>query len=194
MQEATGQPVNKLLAKLGGKPMIRHIAEVMLASQLDEVRVVLGHQAEEIAAALDGLPVTHIYNPHHASGQASSLQAGLNSLGDEISDMLVMLGDMPLLTVGHIDQLLNLHAVGSTTQPALRASRITAAAFGTQRGHPVIWGRSYFDELLRLTGDQGGRPLFDSYQDALTLVDLGDNAVLRDADTPDALAALKQDF
>jgi molybdenum cofactor cytidylyltransferase len=62
--------------------------------------------------------------------------------------------------------------------------------FAGERGNPVLWGRQHFDALKGLTGDKGARALFDQYTDEIVEVAMPDDAVLKDADTPEALAAL----
>src|SRR5262245_46695849 len=68
---------NKLLCEIAGSPMVRHVAASALGSAAHPVLVVTGHQEQEVRAALAGLAVTFIANPHYASGLMSSLKAGI---------------------------------------------------------------------------------------------------------------------
>lgn len=192
--EDPDQVSNKLLADMGGKPMIRQIAETMLASELGKLYIVVGHQAEAIAAALDGLAVQLIFNPDYRLGQSTSLRAGLAAIDDKYTDLLVMLGDMPLISIDLINQLLVAHQNGPEQIMQKRSARITCPVFDTMQGHPVIWGRSFFPELSKMKGDQGGKPLFEQYPDAVQTVPVSDDGVLRDADTPDMLADIRTRF
>ena len=97
---------NKLLADIGGKPMVRHTVEAALASRAAPVVVVTGHMAAEVAAALDGLDVTLAANPDYATGLASSLKVGVRVLQGNQDGILVLLGDMPRIERGHIDRLI----------------------------------------------------------------------------------------
>ena len=67
---------NKLLAELGGKPLLRHAVEAALASRLDPVIVVTGNDAAGIEKALAGLNVTFAHNAHFADGLSTSLENG----------------------------------------------------------------------------------------------------------------------
>ena len=69
--------VNKLIAEIGGKPLVRIAAEQALASRAAPVIVVTGHQRAEVEAALDGLPVRLVHNPDYADGLGTSLKAGI---------------------------------------------------------------------------------------------------------------------
>jgi molybdenum cofactor cytidylyltransferase len=179
--------INKLLAPLAGKPLVRHATEAMLASELDEVIVVVGHEADKVAAALDGLPVRLVFNAHHASGQASSVATGIGALAADVSDVIIGLGDMPLLTAAMIDRLLRAHL-----DQADHHRRITMPLVGSKRGNPVVWGRAFLPELAALSGDSGGRQLLDDHIAAHNPVMSDDAAWLQDVDTVDALAALDQ--
>ena len=68
---------NKLLADIGGKPMVRRVVEAALASRARPVLVVTGHQADGVRAALAGLEVAFVDNPDYAVGLSSSLKAGI---------------------------------------------------------------------------------------------------------------------
>src|SRR5205814_5377025 len=68
---------NKLVAEIGGKPLVRIAAEQALASRAQPVLVVTGHDRERIEAALSGLAVRFVYNPDFADGLGTSLRAGI---------------------------------------------------------------------------------------------------------------------
>ncbi len=175
-------PTNKLLEPVEGTAMVRRVAEAALGSRAAELIVVTGHQSDEVRAALDGLPVTAVYNPDYAAGLSSSLRAGLNALPAEADAALVLLGDMPLVTAAHCDALLG----------ALNAETLIAiATHDGARGNPVAWSSALFSELRATTGDAGGRALLSTHVDATAMVEIGP-AARSDADTPAALAAVRK--
>jgi len=177
--------VNKLLAVFDGKPMVRHVVEALSQSNVAEKVVVLGHEADKVAAALTGLDVRLVFNPHFASGQGSSVAAGVAALGTDVSDVLIALGDMPLVTTAVIDKLIDAHL----EQPD-HHRRITLPHSDGRRGNPVLWGRAFLPELKALSGDSGGRQLLAEHIVAHNLVAVEDGAVTQDIDTAEALAAL----
>ncbi len=178
---------NKLLAEIGGIPMIRHIAEVMMQSRLDEIMVILGHDAEAVAAALDGTGARLVFNPDYKKGQSTSLRCALDHLDAATSDMMVCLGDMPMITAEVIDAL-----IGAHTATESRATHITLPIAAGRRGNPVIWGESFFAEIAGIKGDTGARPLFEAYPAALNAVPFDTPDLFLDADTPQTLAALRR--
>ena len=177
---------NKLLKDWGGVPMIRHIAEMMAASNLDGISVILGHDAEPVAAALDGMDLRLLFNPNYRQGQSTSLKVAFDNLDSDTTDLLVMLGDMPLVDRAVIDQLLQAHASDEN-----RASKITLPMVEGRRGNPVIWGESFFEEMAAIKGDTGAKPLFETYPAAINPVHFDRPELLLDADTQEALTLMR---
>lgn len=174
---------NKLLQEVRGKPLVRHAVEAQIASRAAPVIVVIGHQQDEVRAALAGLDVTFVHNPDFADGLAGSLKAGLATLPNEVPGVVVSLGDMPNVTAGVIDRL----AQAFADRPDALAVAPTLLG---QRGNPVLLARKLFPEVAKLDGDQGARRLLDAAGDAVEEVALDDPAIALDIDTPEALRAL----
>ena len=177
--------VNKLLASIAGKPLVRHAVESFVATSLSPIIVVVGYESDKVAAALEGLPVQLVFNPDHATGQGSSVGVGVEALDNNVTDAMIGLGDMPLLSSTLLDSLIHTH-IGREGH----ACNITVPAFEGQRGNPVLWGRTFFPELITLAGDRGGRQLLNDHKAAQHLIACDHSSVLRDVDTVDALAAI----
>ena len=178
---------NKLLADIGGRPMVRRIAEAMATSRLDRVTVVLGHEAEAVAGALEGLDLAQTVNPDHADGLSTSLRCGLDHLGGNAGAVLVALGDMPFVGREVIDALALHHLAAGTP-----AEAITLPEVGGRRGNPVIWGRAFFDELKGITGDTGGRALLYAHPAAINPLPWENPDLALDADDPEALESVRR--
>ncbi len=177
-------PRNKLLIAMpDGRPMLAHVVDTVLASRARPVIVVTGHQHQEIAAALAGRQVRIIHAPDHASGQSASLRAGLRALPPEAAAALVCLGDMPLITAPLLDRL-----IAAWNPDAGRT--IVRPVHAGAAGNPVLWDRRHFAEIATLSGDQGARALLHAHADQIAEVETASDAVLRDFDTPQALADL----
>ena len=177
--------VNKLLASIAGKPLVRHAVESFVATSLSPIIVVVGYESDKVAAALEGLPVQLVFNPEHATGQGSSVGVGVEALDNNVTDAMIGLGDMPLLPSTLLDSLIQKH-IGREGH----ACNITIPAFEGQRGNPVLWGKTFFPELITLAGDRGGRQLLNDHTAAQHLITCDHSSVLRDVDTVDALAAI----
>ena len=175
---------NKLLLEIDGKPMVRHVAERVLASSARPVTIVLGHQPDAVKAALGGLDVGFIENPDYADGLSSSLKAGLAAVPESADGAIVCLGDMPGVSTDLVDRLI------AGFNP-VEGRAILAPTRGGRRGNPVLWARRFFDELMTLSGDTGAKHLIGTYGEFLTEIEASDDGVLIDLDTPAALAAYR---
>ena len=108
--------------------------------------------------------------------------AGIRVLGARVEGAMVVLGDMPWITEADLRALLDAFA------PA-EGRGICAPVVGGRRGNPVLWSARYFGALQRLEGDTGGRGLLAEHAGDVYMVAVAGDGVLRDVDTPDALAA-----
>lgn len=178
-------PFNKLLVTdKAGKPMIARTVDNVLSSGARPVIVVTGHHAEEIKAALAGRPVTYIPSPQYEAGLSESLKSGIAAVPPEARAAIVCLGDMPLVTGRIIDRLLAAH-------DADEGRLIAVPTHQGQLGNPILWDRSFFPSLLAMTGDGGGgRRIIRENAEQVAEIDVNDDAVLRDFDTPESLATL----
>lgn len=173
----------KLLARLDGKPLVRHAAEAALGARPRPVVAVLGAHAEAVRDALAGLDLVRVDNPDYRTGLASSLRAGLAALPATCAAAIVVLGDMPRVTAAHLDRL----AESFAGAPELPAAVVPVQA--GRRGNPVLLNlRRLGPDIARLAGDRGAGPLLKGRSDVLEIP--GDPATALDVDTPDTLAAL----
>ena len=174
--------VNKLVATIEGKPLVRIAAEAALASRASPVTVVTGHDAAAVDAALAGLDVAIVHNPDYAEGLSTSLAAGIAALPKDADGAIVLLGDMPRIDAATIDRLI------AALDPE-QGVHIVVPTYRGERGNPVVWSAAWFDALKVLAGDAGGRHLIAANGQVVATVECGP-AVAADVDTPEALAAL----
>ncbi len=184
---ATRMGRNKLVADLAGKPIVRHVAEAVFASQCAHVLVVTGNEPEHVQSALMGLDVRFIHNPEFAHGLSTSLKRGLTELPTDIDGVLVVLGDMPEVSTQHLNRLI------AAFSPNDNRTIIVPTRRG-KRGNPVLWGRVFFADMADVTGDTGAKHLLGQHADQVAEVEIDSDAVLADIDTPEALAALRARF
>jgi len=178
---------NKLLAEINGEPLIRMVVEQALAAQTRPVIVVTGHQRERVEAALSGLPVKFVHNPHFADGLGTSLKAGIAALPADVDGAIVCLGDMPQVDAALIDRLTGAIDPG-------KGALIAVPTIDGKRGNPVVWSRRFFPDLMTVEGDIGARYLIGRYAEAVAEVPVAGTAALTDVDTPEALRAVKAEM
>ncbi|UMY15716.1 nucleotidyltransferase family protein [Methylobacterium organophilum] len=170
----------KLLARLDGKPLVRHAAEAALASRARPVIAVLGAHEEAVGASLDGLDLHRVPNPAYAEGLSGSLRAGLAALPPNTRAAIVMLGDMPRITATHLDALIAAYRLAQGCTCAV------VPVSGGRRGNPVLLDLDRLGgDLAALQGDRGAGAILAARDDVLEIAT--DEAVAFDVDTPEAL-------
>jgi len=179
--------VNKMLAEIGGKPLVRIAAEQAIASHAKPVIVVTGHEREKVEAALKGLPVRFVHNPDYAEGLGTSLKAGISAVPEDADAAIVCLGDMPQVDAALVNRLI------AAFDPE-RGALVVVPSIDGRRGNPVVWSRRFFHDLMAIQGDVGARHLIGNYAEAVVEVPVAGEAALTDVDTPESLLAVKAEI
>ena len=167
---------NKLLEPLDGRPLVRCAVEALVESDVDDVTVVVGHEADRVRETIADLPVETVENPRYEDGLGSSVRLGVSAAADRNADaVLLVLGDMPWVDASSIDLLVDAYARG--------VGDAIAAAYRGRRGNPVLFDSRLFDALTvaHEGGDVGGRGLLTREHGALA-IETGDSGVVRDVD------------
>ncbi len=173
-----GQP--KQLVEFRGRPLVWHAVRVGLEAGLSPLVVVSGAAGDQIRRALEDQSVMLIDNPDWEAGQSSSVRLGLSQVEARCEAAIFLLADMPLMDAELVRQVVRTHRA---TLAPLVAPRVEG-----RRANPVLFDRVTFPDLHQLTGDHGGRALFDSYEP--TWVEWSESAML-DLDTPEDLRRLR---
>jgi molybdenum cofactor cytidylyltransferase len=179
--------INKMLAEIGGKPLVRIAVEQAIASRAKPVIVVTGHQHEKVEAALKDLPVRLVRNPDYAEGLGTSLKTGIAAVPENADGAIVCLGDMPQVDAALIDRL-----VGAFDPE--RGALVIVPSINGRRGNPVVWSRRFFHDLMSVQGDIGARHLIGTYAEAVVEIPVAGEAALTDVDTPESLSAVKAEI
>ena len=164
----------KLLAPLGDRPLLQHALDAANASSLSPIIVVIGADAEAVAAGLRPGRARLVRNPDHASGQASSLRVGLRSL-DASDAAVVVLGDQPNVTAALLDALV-------AAQRTSGAPAVVCAQDG-RRSPPTLLHRDLWGEVDALRGDTGARDVLARRRDVAVFEVADGLARLDDVDT-----------
>jgi molybdenum cofactor cytidylyltransferase len=189
---------DKLLATLEGEPLVVHAVRTLTGADLDAVAVVVDPASGVSGALADagladddtdadaGADVALVENPDAAAGQATSVRRGVAwARGAADADAVVFaLGDMPRVRPETVDRLAAAWHDG-------RGSALAAAHDG-QRGNPVLFDSRHFDALAAVSGDTGGRSVFENAADS-AVVETDDPGVRGDVDTRADLEALRED-
>lgn len=173
----------KLLADVGGEPLIRRSAEALGAVETLEIVVVVPPEHAEIEGALRGLPVRFVVNANAADGMGHSLAVGIGATGQAAQAVIVALADAPS-SGAVLHRLVERYRDGGAT--------IVAPSYRGTFAPPVLFDRAVFGELKALSGDHGARSVVERIPDRVARIDL-DAPPPVDVDTPDDLARLRHD-
>jgi molybdenum cofactor cytidylyltransferase len=177
-----GDSPPKQLLRIGGVPLVRRIVERAAASRLREVLVVVGKAADEVVTSCAGLQVEFVRNPRYAQGQSLSVKLGLAAIDPTSRGAMFIPVDQPGLSVELLDSMIERYL--ETGGP------IVVPTYAGQRGAPVIFDRSLFEELGKIEGDTGGRQLFARHAAGIVELPLDSELALRDLDTMEDLEEL----
>ncbi|MCB1758465.1 MAG: nucleotidyltransferase family protein [Gammaproteobacteria bacterium] len=174
--------VNKLLASYRGKPLVRHAVETVAAAPLFVRICVTGHDARRVGRSIEETGIQIVYNKDHTQGVSSSIITGLRALPAETDGVLIVLGDMPEVTVDILNSL-----IAAFSDNAGRS--ICVPTYRGRRGNPVLWPQTRFSDILALEGDMGARNLLRIHAAEVVEVPVDSDGILHDVDLPDEIAA-----
>lgn len=174
----------KQLEPWGGSTLLGHVVARTLEFDVDEVWVVVGHDAEEIIDRADLGDAYIVENLEWEEGIASSLRVGLDALTrlSRCDTALIVIGDQPDVPVEVVGELLRSHEKAGKP--------VTVPKYRYSWGNPVIVNRSLWPRLMSLEGDEGARRLWQAHPEWVNDVWFSD-AAPRDVDTEADVAELK---
>lgn len=166
----------KLLADLGGRPVLEHAIGAQCAVEgIERVVVVIGAHADELLACVNFMRAEPVVFRRWREGMAGSLRLGVQAL-DGADRVIVTLGDQPLVTPEVIDRFVDAPAGARAT-------------YGGRPGHPVVLGPEHLRAVLGLRGDHGARELLGGG----STIECGQLCSGRDVDTANDLEAIRDE-
>lgn len=175
---------------VSGLPLVLHVTNMLRNAAATPLAVVTGAHHGALAAALDGAPVTCLYNPRHDDGQLASLQRAIAwaRCVAQAEWLLVTLVDVPAVSTGTIAQL-----IAAARRSAACAVRPLHAG---RNGHPVLWRADAWPLLEAADTRLGARHVMHELAAAgrVDTVPVDDPGILRDLDTPEDYARFQQAY
>lgn len=201
---------NKLLLEVGTQTLIEKVVETVLMSKIEEVVVVLGHEAIKIQRVLRGKAVKMVKNPLYQLGMTTSIQAGVQATSKESKGYMIVLGDLAQIEVTELDLLIEAfqnvievshkkeEAESSTIENSsfvedviiegsakLHLSPIVIPVFEGRKGNPVIFSDYFREAILQHSNMNGCKGIIEEHSDCVITVEMPNNHVLKDVDTPE---------
>jgi CTP:molybdopterin cytidylyltransferase MocA len=173
----------KPVLTLGGRTMLERVVSLYHRADVTDIRVVTGFRPETIRSALGALPVAVVHNPSHDEGMFSSAQAGIDNLPSDVSSFFVHPADIPLVRPHTLSMLMDAFD--------RRPSPVAYPVFEDQRGHPPLIDGALRHTILSHGGDGGLSALLRRFDASALDVQVADEGVLLDADTPEDFRRLE---
>jgi molybdenum cofactor cytidylyltransferase len=181
---STRMGTNKLLLRIDEETLIGRVVRKVEASRADPIFVILGYQAIEVDRVLPRMRHGTVFHGSFRDGMSASIRAGIRTLPDDCTGTFIVLGDMPSISPDVLNKMIDAFDANG-------ANAICIATHRGIRGNPVLFGRTYFPELLNLEGDAGARSVIAANAERVREIEAGDDGPLLDIDTPDAFAAFR---
>ena len=172
---------NKLTKELQGIPLIKLSVKNILASSINELIIVLGHQKEIFEKLIDkSEKIKFVFNKDFESGMSSSIKTGIDNLSDKTEAFFICLGDMPM--VGHdiYNQLIK--SKGN--------KEIIVPTYKGQQGNPVLFDKSMKETVMNITGDVGAKKILELNKDKISNLEINDQSIVKGFNTQGDFSSL----
>ena len=159
--------------------------EQALASEVNEVFVVLGSNYKLISKEIENHNITILHNKKWSQGMGFSISCAMNFISNnsiKYDGVLIILVDQPLIDIKYINKLIH----------KFIGSNIITSKYKKRVGVPAIFSSVYFNELSGLNRDIGARDLITEHINDVKVIDAFDK--IQDIDSISSYKLLYQKF
>ena len=157
------------------------IIEIQNSSK-GELIVVLGHDALKLSKIANDVDATFVINPDWEKGMGNSLKFGLQEILEvepELDAVIITVCDQPYMDSSHLKKM---------ADSFLNGSKIVASCYIHALGVPVLFDKSYFDELMSISDDAGAKSIVMNHPNEIEKIALRKGEI--DIDEPEDLEHL----
>ena len=169
---------NKLLLPYKGHTTVEEVLVRVSNADLDEIMIITGYENDKIEAVIEnrfGDRIGFVYNERYELGRAESIKRAVENVSENSDALLFMVGDKPTVKTELLNRALE--------EFKRKSPSILYVMTPEGRGHPIIFSKKLFGELLELTGDTVGNELIEKYKN--DTIELADGKIQVDIDTMD---------
>ena len=170
---------NKLLLPIGGEALLVKLVTSVCASDVGQVLVVIGHEAEKIRRELNEFPLNFVYNPNFSEGMTTSIKYGVKVVSHECDGLLICLGDMPFINTSEINKLIHAYVKNRIKGEGL----IVVPVFKRQRGNPVLFSIEFRNDILEHKKESGCKEVIMKNSDSVIEIEMDTENMILDVDT-----------
>ena len=170
---------NKLLLPVGGEALLVKLVKSVCDSDVGQVLVVIGHEAEKIMRELNDFPLNFVYNPNFSEGMTTSIKSGVKEVSPDCDGILICLADMPFIKAPEINKLIHAYVKNRIKEKRL----IVVPVFQGQRGNPVLFSSEFRNDILEHKKESGCKGVIINNSKYVKEIEMDDDNMLLDVDT-----------
>ena len=173
----------KQLIEFEEKSLIERITETALVVS-DNILIILGGNSELIIPKLERFndTISTIFNPDWQQGMGTSIRMGTEKLAEKSDAILILLSDQPFISTVLLQNMTQIFQ--KSPNP------IVSCVYNQQLGVPMLFDKSVFPELMKLSGDRGAKSFLHLYKDTISTIDFPEGII--DIDTFEDVEKLKK--
>jgi len=177
----------KLTLPLGDKKLIEWVLQAVKLAPLDKYFLVVRPEDKEIIKIGESWGAEIVLNPEYRSGMSSSIRKALYQISSEVVEgIFILLGDQPLINPSIIYKMLKAFTPGKR--------EIVVPFYRDKQGNPVLFDKYWREELMKLSGDVGGRVLIKAHPERIKRVKIPDESIFLDIDREEDYEKIKSIF
>ena len=170
---------NKLLLPVGGEALLVKFVKSVCDSDVDQVLVVIGHEAEKIKMELNNFSLSFVYNPNFSEGMTTSIKSGVKDVSPDCDGFLICLADMPFINTPEINKLIHAYVRNRKKENRL----IIVPVFQGNRGNPVLFSCEFRNDILEHKKESGCKEIIMNNSESVKEIEMDDDNILLDVDT-----------
>ena len=177
----------KLTLPLGNKQLIEWVLQAAKLTPLDKYFLVVRPEDKEIIKTGEKWGAEIVLNPEYKSGMSSSIRKALIQISSkELEGFFVILGDQPLINPSILYKMILAFTPGK--------KEIVVPFYKDKQGNPVFFDGYWKDELMKISGDVGGRVLIKAHPERIKRFKISDESILLDIDREEDYERIKDIF
>ena len=170
---------NKLLLPIGGETLLVKLVKSVCASDVGQVLVVIGHEAEKIRRELNNFPLSFVYNHNYSEGMTTSIKFGVKEVSPDSDGFLICLADMPFINTSEISKLIHAYVQNRIKEKKL----IVVPVFQGKRGNPVLFSSEFRNDILEHKKKSGCKEVIMKNSDSVMEIEMDTENMILDVDT-----------
>lgn len=179
---------NKLLLPFREKYLVQHTFTALQKSNIDQLVIVTGHQANQIENAL-GRPNNFVHNPNYEEGMTRSIQTGILALNKDIDAFMICLADMPFLNTAHYNRMIKAYRDLPIHPPMILQPKVQ-----TRTGNPVIFSSYFKESILAVTDTNGCKSVIKKNSEQVHHLSFKEEKLFFDIDRIEDYQKIKEDL